>query len=249
MNLDQTTFGRRRLLALLGRGAGGALLGSAVAAVLAPPVTADTALDVQILQTASSLESLAIATYTMALGEGPDGTTAAAAAALAGIADVGARTTLVSFARETRRRHTEHRKAFQAQTTAVGGRTQGAPNPKFATMLAATDLTTLAKLVAFATILEKVATDTYLLDLSMLTDQPSKSVMAGVMAVAAQHLATLRVVGSLLAAGAEPLVTFALPTSELARVPAAVGSVAFPDALHQVSGPELVAEPASGALA
>ena len=32
------------------------------------------------------------------------------------------------------------------------------------------------------------------------------------------------------------------------KLPPAIGRVAFPDALHQVGGPELVAEPTSGAV-
>ncbi len=224
-------LGRRRLLSLLSRGAGGAVLG---AGLLATPAAAETALDVRILQTASSLEALAVAFY----GSVPEG---------AGARGAGA--TLAAFARDASRQHVEHRRAFQARTTALGGRVQDAPNPKFLPMVAAADLSTPAKLVDVAATIEKVATDTYLLDLSMLADGPSKAIVAGVMAVGAQRLATLRTVSALLAAGAEPLVTFALLTSDLATVPAPVGSVAFPDALHQVGGPELVAEPASGALA
>jgi hypothetical protein len=236
-------MGRRRLLGLLGGYAGAAILGGAA------PAGADTILDVRILQTASSLESLLVLAYGIALGEGPDGPAAPAASALAGVAGAGARSTLAGFVRETRRRHTEHRRMFQARTAALGGRVQDAPNPKFLPLLAAADLSTPARLVDLAATLEKVATDTCLLALAMLTDQPSKALMAGVMAVDAQHLATLRVVGALLAGGAEPLVTFGLPSSELAKVPGPAGSVAFPDALHAVGGPELVAEPASGALA
>jgi hypothetical protein len=239
--------GRRRLLSLIGRGAGGALVAGGLAAILAPPARADTPLDIRILQTASSLETLAVAAYGLALGEGPDGADAPAARALAGIAGTRARATLTAFAQETRRQHTEHRKAFHAQTTALGGKVQDAPNPKFLPMLAGADLGTPAKLVEFAATLEKVATDTYLLDLSMLGDRPSKAIMAGVMAVESQHLATLRAVGALLAGGNPQLVAVPLPTSELSKVPATVGSVAFPDALHVVGGPELVAEPASGA--
>jgi hypothetical protein len=248
MNLPD--IGRRRLLGVIGRSAGGAVLGGAAAVALSTQRGgADTALDVRILQTASSLEALAVLAYSTALGEGPDGPAAPAATALAGVAGAGARATLAGFVRDTRRRHSEHRRMFQARTTALGGRVQDAPNPKFLPLLVGADLSTAPKLIEFAATLEKVATDTYLLGLSILTDQPSKVLLAGVMAVDAQHLATLRTVAALLGAGAEPLVTFAVPTSDLAKVPGPVGSVAFPDALHTIGGPELVAEPSSGALA
>ena len=51
-----------------GRLVGGALFGAALAAVVGSRASADEALDVQMLQTASSLERLAVNTYTAALG-------------------------------------------------------------------------------------------------------------------------------------------------------------------------------------
>lgn len=257
--IDRFNAARRTVLTRLGYGAGGvaarALVGGGpgalLAGILATPARADTALDVQILQTASSLEALAVATYAAALGEGPDGAEATAARAVAAIPAEGARSTVVAFARETRRQHSEHKKAFQAQTTTLGGRVQDTPNPKFVAALARADLSTPAKLVELAAMLEKVATDTYLLNLSMLQDQRSKGIMASVMAVESQHLATLRAVGALLGAGpaGAALVAVPFPIGDLMKLPAVAGRVGFPDGLHKVGGPELVAEPTSGAVA
>ena len=255
-----TNEARRAVLSRIGRSAGGGVaaraalgggFGGLLAGLVATPARADVALDVQILQTASSLEALAIATYASALGEGPDKADAPAAKAVDGIAVPGAKATVAAFAKETQRQHAEHKKAFQAQTTALGGKVQDAPNPKFLAAVTAADLTTAAKLVDFAATLEKVATDTYLLNLSMLQDQRSKAIMASVMAVQSQHLATLRVVSALLGAGTSgaAFVAVPFPITDLMKLPAVVGSVAFPDSLHKVSGPELVAEPTSGAVA
>ena len=179
---------------------------------------ADTALDVQILQTASSLEALAVAAYDAVLAGGvPD--------------------PLAAFARETRRRHEEHRKAFQAQTLALdpGARVQDAPNPTFLPTLTGADLGTPEKVVDLAAFLEKVATDTYLLNLTVLGDPRTKALVGSVMCVEAQHLAALRV------ARAAPLVA----PADMMKVPTPVGSVAFPAALHHL---DRVAEPASGAV-
>ena len=204
---------RRQLLGLLG---GGMLAG--VGARRAP-AGADTALDVRILQTASSLEALAEAAYARIPAD-----------ALAG------------FGAGAGRRHGEHKRALQAQTTALGGRVQDAANPTFAPLLAGADP------VAAAATIEKVLVDTYLGNLSLLQDRRSKELVAAAMAVAAQHLAFLRTAGALFAGGTPQLVRIPFPAADLARLPPAAGTVATPDAFHRVSGPELIADPASGAL-
>jgi hypothetical protein len=202
---------RRRLLGLLG--------GGMVAGALGRPAAADAALDVRILQTASSLEALAESAWTRI----PDD-------ALAG------------FGADAGRRHGEQKQAFQAQTNALGGRTQDAPNPSFARLLAGADP------IMAATTIEKVLVDTYLGNLAVLQDRRAKELVAAAMAVTAQHLAFLRTAGALLAGGNPQLVRLPFLRADLARLPPTAGSVATPDALHKVSGPELIADPASGAL-
>ncbi len=254
--IDRFNEARRGVLGRMGYGASGlaarALLGGGFgglfAGLLASPARADTALDVQILQTASSLEALAVFTYGVALGEGPDKANAPAAKAVAGINVASAKATVAAFAKETQRQHTEHKLAFQAQTTALGGKSQDAPNPKFLPVVAGADLATPQKLVDFAATLEQVATDTYLLNLSMLQDTKSKGIMASIMAVESQHLATLRAVGALLKGGAPQLIAVPFPAADIPKRPAAAGTVATPDSLHKVNGSDLIAEPTSGAV-
>jgi hypothetical protein len=197
---------RRRLLGLLG---GGALAGA-----LATPARADAALDVRILQTASSLEALAEAAYARVPND-----------ALAGL---GA---------EAGRRHGDQKRALQTQTTALGGRVQDAPNPTFAPLLAGADP------AAAATTIEKVLVDTYLGNLAVLGDRRAKELVAEAMAVSAQLLAFLRTAGAM-----PQLVKVPFPPTDLAKLPPTAGTVATPDALHRPSGPELIADPASGAL-
>ncbi len=253
--IDRFNTNRRRLLSTAGIGAGGLAargllyggLGTLFTGLMAKPAYADKPLDIQILQTASSLERLAINTYGVALGQGPQGANAPAAQAVAGINVASAKEVVAKFAMTTQSQHDEHRKAFQAQTTALGGKVQDAPNPKFAPAVAAADLSTPVKLVEFAAMLEKVATDTYLIDLTMLEDMRSKEIMTSVMGVEAQHLASLRAVGALLSAGAPNLVKIPIG-ADLAKLPDVAGSVAFPDALEQTD-PSLIAEPTTGAVA
>ena len=213
----------------LGMLAGAGAIGVAVSSILARPVAADEALDVQILQTASSLEVLAVATYGAAL-------------TLPFIADGNA--VVKAFAEMTMAQHDEHRQAFQAQTKALGGEVQENPNPKYKPVVdaAVPTLTDAMKVVTLAATLEQVATETYLADLNMFTDKTSMGLMASVMGVESQHLAVLRAVGALLAGGGEALI--ALPT-DVAALPAAAGSVAFPDAFQ---GTTMASPPEEGAL-
>ena len=235
---DRRAFdeGRRGLLARLGLTGGsaavaGAGIGAAVATLLARPASADTALDIQIFQTASSLERLAVETYKVAL-------------TLPFIKDGNA--VVKKFAETTMMQHDEHRKAFQAQTTKLGGKVQDMPNPKYAAVVESTKptLKAPADVVKLAATLENVARDTYLADLSMFSDANSRFLMATVMGVETQHLATLRAVGALLAGGAPQLI--AIPT-DIAKLPAAAGSVGFPDAIPKAD-PKLVSQPAEGAV-
>lgn len=225
---------RRTLLSRLGLAGGGAALlgtgiGGAVASILARPAAADTALDIQILQTASSLERLAVETYKAAL-------------TLPFIKS--GNQVVVKFADTTMKQHDEHRKAFQAQTTQLGGKAQDAPNPKYAPVVEAAkpNLKTPVDVVKLAATLENVARDTYLADLAMFTNVSSRFLMATVMGVETQHLATLRAVQALLEGGAPQLI--AIPT-DASKLPAAAGSVGFPDPIPQA---KMASPPAEGAV-
>jgi len=204
-------------------------LGSLLAALIASPVSAGKRTDVDILQTASSLEILAVATYDAALG-------------LPFIADGNA--VVKAFAETTMSQHDEHRQAFQAQTRALGGKVQKTPNPKYAPVVesAKPTLTTPLAVVDLAATLEEVATETYLANLGLLSDSKTSALMASVMAVETQHLATLRAVRALLQANAPQLIS--IPT-DVAALPAAAGSVAFPTALEDT---DKASPPEEGAL-
>jgi hypothetical protein len=209
--------------------AGIGVLGAAVSSIIARPVAADTALDVQMLQTNSSLEILAVATYGAAL-------------TLPFIMTGNA--TIVAFAKMTMSQHDEHRQAFQAQTKALGGKIQDQPNPKYAPIVEAAKPTfkTALDVVKLAIILETVATETYLSECAMLTDKTSVGLVASIMGVESQHLATLRAVGALLDGGAEALIK--IPT-DVASLPAAAGSVSFPAAFEPT---KMASPPQEGAV-
>jgi len=231
--------GRRDLMKKMGLGAIGArgLIGggyaAALAAIVARPVSAADNIDVQILQTASSLEILAVATYKTAL-------------TLPFIGGAAANPVVKKFAETTMMQHDEHRGAFQKQTTTLGGKVQEMPNPKYKPVVdaAVPTLTTAPAVVKLAATLEQVATETYLADLGMFKDSPSRKIMASVMGVESQHLATLRAVGALLAGGAAGAALIAIPTN-VAKLPAAAGSVAFPEPFEGIT---MASPPTEGAV-
>ncbi len=205
---------------------------AALAMLTASPAgAADSNQDVAILQTASSLERLAVSTYQAALG-------------LPFIKD--GNPVIVKFAQTTMSQHDAHRQAFQAQTKALNGTVQDMPNPVYAAIVqeALPGLQAPADVVKLAMTLENVATDTYLTDLTMLTDSKSKALIGSVMGVECQHLAVLRAVAALLAANAPQFI--AIPV-DLANLPAVAGSVAFPKSFEEPTS-ETVATPDSGAV-
>jgi hypothetical protein len=229
-------LGRRKLLKAGGLGFGvlasGGLLATAwgqrVAAIVQQPAQAGTPVDVQIFQTASSLENLAVATYGAALE----------------LPFIQENAVVKTFAETTMRQHAEHGAAFKSQSEALGGQRQEGTNPKYTPIVEAakptlTDALAVAKLAAT---LEEVAADTYLANLALLSDGNKRLLMGSVLGVETQHLATLRAVIALIEGGAPQLV--AIPT-DLAALPAAAGSVSFPAPLEE---PQLASPPEEGAL-
>lgn len=213
---------------LASRGLLGGAFGSALLGIVARPASAQANVDIQILNTASSLENLAVATYDAALG----------------LDFIRANETITAFARETRQQHSEHGEAFNVQAVALGGEEQTETNSKYQAVVDETlpTLTDALAVVEFAAVLEEVATSTYVANMSLFEDKESKAIMASVMGVEAQHLATLRAVGALLANDLADLVR--IPT-DVAALPDVAGSVAFPSAFQST---EKASPPEEGAV-
>lgn len=239
VDLDRITAyntGRRDLLkkggfgigGLAARGLLGGAFGSALVGIVARPASAQANLDTQILNTASSLENLAVATYGAALT----------------LDFITANETVTAFATETMKQHSEHGKAFNAQAVALGGQEQTETNTKYQAVVDETlpTLTDALKVAEFAAVLEEVATSTYVANMTLFEDKESKAIMASVMGVEAQHLATLRAVAALLSNDLGDLVT--IPT-DVAALPDVAGSVAFPTAFQPI---ELASPPEEGAV-
>ncbi|MEU5693306.1 ferritin-like domain-containing protein [Actinosynnema sp. NPDC020468] len=196
----------------------GLAMGLAGAGVLlaASPAAADAALDVQVLQTAASLENLAVSTYKTAL-------------TLAFVGGADANAVVKAFATKTMDQHTEHAQAFNAAVTKLGGKTQTGTNAKYAAVVTAAvpTIKTAADVVALAISLEDVAAQTYTKNVGQVSTPELRQLFASVAGVESQHKAILLAVKALLDGGAPELI--ALPP-DAAKLPDAAGSVGFPDA-------------------
>lgn len=203
---------------------GGGLLaaagvGAAFAALLASPAFAASSKDVQMLQTAASIETLAVATYQTAL-------------TLDFIGGGSANPVVKAFVMKTMSQHSDHLQAFNAAVTKLGGKAQMMPDPVLLGVVnqAKPGLTGPGPVVDLAIELENGAAETYVKDVEQLTSKDARSVTASIMGVEAQHVAILNAVKALVAGGAAALI--ALPP-DAAKLPAAAGSVGFPDSFYK----------------
>jgi hypothetical protein len=221
---DVDEFARQRDSGLVhGLKPGGVLaaagIGSALVALWSTPAFAASGKDVQILQTAASIENLAVATYSTAL-------------TLDFIGGSSAIPTVKAFVEKTKSQHAEHAKAFNSAAKQLGGKSQKKPDPVLLGVvnMAKPGLKGPAEVVDLAIELENTAAATYVANTSALKSKSARSVTASIMGVEAQHLAILNAVKALVAAGATDLI--ALPP-DATKLPAAAGSIGFPDAFFK----------------
>ncbi|MFD3518220.1 ferritin-like domain-containing protein [Streptomyces sp. NPDC058657] len=214
--------GRRwwqRRATVLGTAGAAALLGAGRAAAASRN-------DIMALQTAASLENLAVNVYRTAAG-------------LPFIKD--GNKTVMAFIEKTTAQHIEHGKAFNAAATKAGGKAQNDPDPKYAAIVQKQlpSIKTPADVVELAITLEDVAAQTYTKNIGQVEDRNLRQLFASVAPVEAQHRATLLAVQALLAGKLPDLI--AIPT-DVAKLPAAAGSVGFPDAFYPTKSASPVSE-------
>jgi rubrerythrin len=216
----QVAARRSRLITRAAFGGGilaAAGIGGALQAVFSSPAFAASATDVQILRTAASIETLAVATYKTAL-------------TLPFIGGASANGVVKAFATTTMQQHQQHLDAFNGAITGLGGKPQTDPDPVLAKVVqdAVPGLTSPGPVVALALELEQGAAETYVADVAALSDANAKKLTASIMGVEAQHASVLLAVQALLNANAPQLITLA--AGNVANLPAAAGSVGFPQA-------------------
>jgi hypothetical protein len=173
------------------------------------------------LQTAAAIENLAVATYGTALG-------------LDFIGGSTANPVVKTFVQTTQSQHKDHAAAFNAAAKQLGGKTQSNPDPALLQVVnqAKPTLTSPAAVVALAIQLENGAAETYVASTGAASDMSTRQVFASVMGVEAQHVSILLAVQALLAGGAPQLI--ALPP-DASKLPAAAGSVGFPNSFYKTN--------------
>ncbi len=206
-------------------GAAGAV---ALVGVLASAAAAANSSDVQLLQTAASIENLAVATYKTAL-------------TLPYIGGSAADPVITKFAQVTMGQHAQHADAFNAAAKHLGGKAQNKPDPAFvpvvnkavAGLSGATAAQGALGVVGLALELENIAAETYIKDTTLAQSTTNKALFASIMGIEAQHVSVLLAVQALLKAGAPQLISLSPGTA--AALPAAAGSVGFPNAFYQTN--------------
>jgi hypothetical protein len=206
----------------------GAAGGIALVGVLASAAAASSSGDVQILQTAASIENLAVSTYKTAL-------------TLPYIGGAAADPVITKFAQVTMAQHMQHADAFNAAARHLGGKAQNKPDPAFvpvvnkavASLGSATAAQGALGVVGLALELENIAAETYVKDTVLAKSTTNKALFASIMGIEAQHVSVLLAVQALLMAGASQLISLAPGTS--AALPAAAGSVGFPNSFYKTN--------------
>lgn len=184
--------------------------------------------DVAALQTAAGLENVAVSTYQTAL-------------ALPFIGGSSANPLVKTFAMKTMGQHSEHAMAFNAAAQRLGGKPQTGPDPKYAEVVkqAVPKIKNAVDALGLAISLEDVAAQTYVKDVGLVSTPELRQLFVSVAGVESQHKAILLAVQALIRANEPQLV--ALPP-DLAKLPAAAGSVGFPAAFYPTTMAAAVAE-------
>ena len=232
---ERRRIGAARSLVGAGLAVGG--FSALLAAVTTPAYAQSGDVDIAALQTAASLENLAVVTYQTALT----------------LDYVKANKTISAFAQTTMQQHTEHGKAFNAKAKELGGKEQTKPNPKYTPVVM--DMVPALKkggpldVVKLAITLEDVATSTYVKNVSdTLTDPAVRFLFGTVASVESQHLGTLYAVKALLEANLPNLITVKATGGavDAAKLPAAAGAAFVPETFKKT---DLASPPEEGAVA
>ncbi len=179
------------------------------------PRRAPISLAVQVLQTAASLENLAVASY-------------ASAARVPAVRE--GNPALAEFLRRTRAQHAAHATAFNAAVARAGGRAQHAPDPRYAVPVtrALAGLTNAASVVSLLESLEDVNAQSYTRYAS-LTAPKLRMMFVSVATVEAAHRSFLLTALKLLTVGDASLL--AAPAAA-PGLPDAAGAAGFPRAFY-----------------
>lgn len=193
---------------------------------------ADQALDVQLLQTAASIENVLVSAYDTILG-------------LPAFTANTANAVFKNLATTARAQHADHAAACNELAGKLGGRPQTGANPFLAQAVtrARPALNDLGPAVDLALLLETASAHTYQFDIGLLTDLNARRMAASVLGVESEHVGLLRVIRALLAARTPEFVT--LDSGNATRLPPEASTAGFPEPFAK---PEQARPAAEGAV-
>ena len=191
---------------------------------------ADQATDVQVLQTAASVENVLVSTYETLL-------------ALPLVSGQNANPFLRTLLSAARDQHVEHASACNDIATKLGGRAQTGTNPGLAQVANGARPTDLATVVDLALRLETAAAQTYQNDLGLLGDINARRLAAGIMGIEAEHVGLLLVARALVGARTPELLVADSGTA--GRLSAEAATAGFPDSFSKT---DQARPPTEGAL-
>jgi rubrerythrin len=226
---DRRTLPRRSLLAA--GVVGGGALGASLLSRITTTVNAASPADVMMLQTAASIENLAVTVYGQALTLSPSVSGAAIPA-------------VKTFVTMTIAQHGDHASAFNAAAMRLGGKAQNGIDQTVMNAVVTPALARVngpADVVALAQSLEDAAAQTYVKFGGDVDDEEAVHAFATIAPVEAQHSAVLLAVAALIAAGAPQLITISPPV-DASQLPSAAGSAGFPKSFYPTAAARPAAE-------
>ncbi|HEX3828906.1 MAG TPA: ferritin-like domain-containing protein [Sporichthyaceae bacterium] len=173
--------------------------------------------DVKALQTAASIENLAVSVYTKAAG-------------LSFIKD--GNKVVAEFVARTMTQHTAHAKAFNAAAVKAGGKKQSGTDPKYQKVVDAAlpKLKRPADVITLAITLEDVAVQTYCRNVTQVSTSELRLLFGSIAPVEAAHRAVLLAMAALLKDAPELV---AIPTDPQ-KLPKNLCTVAVPDSFYSL---------------
>jgi hypothetical protein len=183
-------------------------------------------LDVQVLQTAASLENLAVASYQ-------------SAARLAFMQH--GNPALAAFIARCRTQHAAHASAFNAAAAKAGGAAQHAADPRYAAGVHGdlAHLTDAAAVVDLLESLEDVNAQSYTRYASLASSHSARTLFVSVAVDEAAHRSFLLAALQLLTTGPTDLVRFPTTADQL---PAVIGAECFPHAFYPTADASAIGE-------
>ncbi len=211
--VDSVPNKNRRGFLAAGLGAGAALLGAINIAPFEDIASNKAVSNVAILQTAASIDNLAVKIYTQL-------------SSLPFVTGSGANPVLSSFVTTTISQHQEHADSYNAAATSLKGKQQKSIDQvlydsSFKGLLS--KVSNPLDAISIAMSIEEIAAETFLVATETLTDPYVQKVASSIIGVEAQHLAFLKVMQNIINSNAallsEPV--------QLALYPSSVGTAAF----------------------